>query len=296
MVYRKLVTYGEETSYGQTPDNVSEWVGGVSSFNGGVELASENIAVLNGVRRTSTVVYGLNTSPSLEFYVQSARFLKYGFGKTTNTGSSPPYTHLLEISESYELPSITLLEHRLGGSSHGYLYNGCRADKLTISWEEDGLLTASMDFTSTKVVKTTSLPEAVPDTRSYFKASSKTVEVDNVQIGYVVSGSVSLSNNHTSFPRSGDFPSRHIAGNAEAEAELELYYVDSSFYDLMTAKTKFDVRVRFSRGPQDYLEIRLDDCVCSVESELASEGELMQTVSLKPDNVSVIAVDDTPSY
>lgn len=296
MVYRKLVSYGEETTYGQTPDDVSKWIGGVASFNGGVELASEDIAVLKGVRRTSTVVHGLNASPSLEFYVQSARFLKYGFGKTTDTGSSPPYTHLLEIADGYELPSITILEHRLGAASHGFLYNGCRADKLTLSWEEDGLLQASMDFNSTKVVKTTTLPAVEPDNRSYFKASSKTVEVNNVQIGYVVSGSVTITNNHTAFPRSGDFPTRHVAGNASAEAELELYYIDSSLFDLMTSKTRFDVRIKFTRSPQDYVEIRLEDCVCSVESELAAEGELMQTVSLKPDSVSVVAVDDTPSY
>ncbi|MEM2333905.1 MAG: hypothetical protein QXD31_01195 [Candidatus Caldarchaeum sp.] len=120
MVYRKLVTYGEETAYGVTPDNVSGWIGGVTSFNGGVELVSENIPVLSRGRMFSAIVHGLDVTPSIEFYVQTARFFKYVFGKTTYTGLSPPYTHLLEVADGYELPSITLLEHRLGGQSHGY--------------------------------------------------------------------------------------------------------------------------------------------------------------------------------
>ncbi|MEM4288022.1 MAG: phage tail tube protein [Candidatus Caldarchaeum sp.] len=296
MVYRKLVTYGEETTYGVTPENVSEWIGGVTSFNGSVETVSETTPILSGGRMFSTLVHGVDVTPTVEFYIQTARFLKYAFGKVTNTGTAPPYTHLLEIAEGYELPSITFLEQRLGGRSHGYLYNGCRADKLTLSWEADSLLKASITFVSNKVSKTTSLPAITADNRPYFRTSSKTVEVDGNQIGYVVSGSVTISNNHTPFPRSGDFSSKHVAGNAECEAELELYYVDSSFMDMMLNKTKFDVKVRFSRGEQDYVELRLEDCVSSVESELAAEGELMQTVSLKPSSVSLLAVDDIASY
>ncbi|MEM2333903.1 MAG: hypothetical protein QXD31_01185 [Candidatus Caldarchaeum sp.] len=79
-------------------------------------------------------------------------------------------------------------------------------------------------------------------------------------------------------------------------SELELHYIDSSLVDLMVDKTRFDVKIRFSRGPQDYVELRLDDCVCSVESELAAERELMQTVTLKHSGVSLLAVDDIVSY
>jgi hypothetical protein len=296
MVFRRLVTYGEEDVYGEAPEDVSKWVGGVTSFNGGAELVGEKVAVLTGGRGTWTAAHGVDVSPSISFYPQTAQFLKYAFGKTTNTGASQPYTHVLEVSEGYELPSVSLLEHRLGAGGHGYLYTGCRADKLVLSWEADGLLKASMDFKALRATKTTTLPTPTPDTRDYFKASSKTVEINGVQVGYVVSGSVTVSNNHVAFPRSGDFVTRHVAGLAEAEAELELFYVDSSILELMLGKTRFDVRVRFSRGSQDYLELLLQDCVCSVEAELPAEGELMQTVSLKPAGVKITAVDDIPAY
>jgi len=296
MVFRRLVTYGEESTYGEAPGDVSRWVGGVTSFNGGVELVGEKVAVLTAGRGTWTVATGVDISPNISFYPQTAQFLKYAFGETTNTGTSPPYTHVLEISDGYELPSVSLLEHRLGGGGHGYLYTGCRADKLTLSWEADGLLKASMDFKALRATKTTTLPTPTPDRRDYFKASSKTVEINGVEVGYVVSGTVTVSNNHVSFPRSGDYVTRHVAGLAEAEAELELFYVDSSIVELMLGKTRFDVRVRFSRSSQDYLEIFLDDCVCSVEAELPAEGELVQTISLKPSGVRIEAVDDIPAY
>ncbi len=48
MVFRRLVTYGEEDVYGEAPEDVSGWVGGVTSFNGGVELVGEKVAVLTG--------------------------------------------------------------------------------------------------------------------------------------------------------------------------------------------------------------------------------------------------------
>ncbi|MEM2065559.1 MAG: phage tail tube protein [Candidatus Caldarchaeum sp.] len=296
MVFRKLVTYGEETSYGQTPADVSRWIGGVTSFSGGVEPVSEEVPTISGARVFQTLVHGLDVSPSIEFYVQNPRIIKYAFGKATNTGSSPPYTHLLEIKEDYELPSITLVEHRLGVGGHGYVYNGCRVDKLSLSWEEDSFLKASMDFKATRVAKTTTLPTPEEETKGFYSSSSKTVEINGVEIGYVVSGSVTLSNNTVAFPRQGDFHQKHVAGNAQLEAELELYYLDSSIVDLMIGKTRFDVKVRFSRGSDDYLEVRLDGCVCGVESVLEAEGDMMQTVSLKPSNMSILVVDDVEAY
>jgi hypothetical protein len=50
MVFRRLVAYGEEDVYGEAPEDVSRWVGGVTSFNGGVELVGEKVAVLTGGR------------------------------------------------------------------------------------------------------------------------------------------------------------------------------------------------------------------------------------------------------
>jgi hypothetical protein len=51
MVFRRLVTYGEEDVYGEAPEDVSKWVGGVTSFNGGVELVGELAGKISGFLR-----------------------------------------------------------------------------------------------------------------------------------------------------------------------------------------------------------------------------------------------------
>jgi hypothetical protein len=89
MVFRRLVTYGEEDVYGEAAEDVSRWVGGVTSFNGGVELVGEKVAVLTGGRGTWTAAHGVDVSPSISFYPQTAQFLKYAFGKTNKHGGIP---------------------------------------------------------------------------------------------------------------------------------------------------------------------------------------------------------------
>ncbi|MEM3670032.1 MAG: hypothetical protein QW737_05830 [Nitrososphaerota archaeon] len=64
----------------------------------------------------------------------------------------------------------------------------------------------------------------------------------------------------------------------------------------MLNKTKFDVTIKFTRSTDDYIEITLDDCYVSVDSELPAEGELMQTLSLRPSNISIVAKDDIANY
>ncbi|GBC68387.1 hypothetical protein HRbin01_00068 [archaeon HR01] len=297
MTFRRIVSYGEESVYGVPAEDLSQWIGGATKFSGGVELASEDVASLSGIRRRKTMVHGVDTSPQLEYYVQTGRFFKYGFGSVSNTGTSPPYIHTLRISDGYELPSITLLEHRISGAGgHGYLYTGCRVESITVSWEEDGLLTSSVELLAQRPIKTTSLPSVEPDTRDYFRSSSKTVTINGVENSYVLEGSISLTNNHVRLPRVGDYQGRPIADVADITAELTLYYLDSSIYELMLNKTLFDVVVRFQRSASDYIEFRLFDCYASVDSELAAEGELMQTLTLKPSDLEVEISDDIPAY
>ena len=296
MVFGRLVSFGEEISYGVAPDDLSRWIGGVVRFDGGSELVTEEVAILSGDRLKSYAVHGFDSKPSMEYYVQTAQFFKYALGSVTDSGTAPPYTHTIDISDSYDLPSISLLEHRIGSPSHGYLYTGAKVESLEISWDEDGLLKASIDFMASKPSKVTTLPVVTPDTRDYFKASQKTVTINGVSNEYVVSGSIGITNNHIRFPRKGDDAGKPIANKVDLEASLTLYYVDSSIVDLMLNKTKFDVTVRFERSVDDYIEFRLLGCYASVESELPADEELMQTLNLKPESLQIFASDDIPAY
>ncbi len=296
MVFRRIVSYGEETTYGVPAADLSRWIGGATKFNGGVEQVGESITSLSGSRRKIPVVHGIDTKPQLEYYIQTGRFLKYGFGNVVNTGTSPPYIHTLEISNGYELPSITLLEHRIGPSTHGYLYTGCRVESMTISWDDDGLLTSTVEFIGQKPQKTTSLPSIEPDSRDYFKSSNKTITINGVNNNYVTAGSITLTNNLIKLPRVGDYIGGPIADAVDISAELTLYYMDSTIYELMLNKSTFDVNIKFQRGSDDYIEFKLLGCRASVESELPAEGELMQTLTLTPSDLKVTIADDIEEY
>ena len=301
MSFRRLVTYGEETDYGVAPSDVSQWIGLVQTFNGRVEQAGDEIAALDAERLKRPVVWGIDVSPTLEYYVQNAKFLKYAFGKVTTQQPDPTnlpdvYEHTLEISPDYVLPSITLLEHRIGNPVHGFQYLGCKVESLELSWDEDGFLSASMEFIAQKAEKVTSLPSVTTDDTEPFKASQKTVTINGAENKYVTSGRVSITNNHVKYPRSGDWIQGAIADRVDLEASLDVFYVDSSLLELMLNKTPFDVSIKFARSENDYIEIQLLQCYVSVEAELPAEGELMQTLNLRPSNVKIVARDNISSY
>jgi len=158
------------------------------------------------------------------------------------------------------------------------------------------LLKASVELLASNVDKVNTLPAVTPDPRDYFKASQKTVTINGVVNEYAVSGRISVVNNHVRFPRKPNSAGKPVAGNVELEASLTLYYVDPTIVELMLGKTPFDVTVRFDRGVDDYIEFRLYGCLASVEAGLPAEGELMQTLSLKPSSMQISVSDDIPAY
>jgi len=296
MSFKRLVSHGEETTYGQVPTDVSKWIGLVQTFSGGVEHAGDTISALDSSRLKRPVVFGIDVAPSFEYYVQTGQFLKYALGKVTNIGTSPPYTHTIEISDDYVLPSVTLVEHRVGTPIHGFRYLGCRVESLELSFDEDGFLTASVEMIAKKVDKITTLPNVTPLTTEPFKASQKTVTINGVDNPYVVSGNISITNNHVKYPRSGDYIGGTVADRVDLEASLDLFYVDSSIVELMLNKTAFDVVIKFQRAADDYIQITLDDCYASVEAELPTEGELMQTLNLTPSKITIEVKDSIATY
>ncbi len=295
MSFKRLVSFGEETTYGTPPSDVSKWIGLIQTFSGGVEYAGETISALDTTRLKRPVVYGIDVSPSMEYLVQTGQFLKYAFGKVTDSGTGP-YIHAIEISDDYVLPSVTLVEHRVGTPVHGFRYTGCRVESLELSFDEDGFLTASIEFIGRQAEKITTLPNVTPLTTEPFKASQKTVTINGVENPYVVSGSISITNNHVKYPRSGDWVGGSVADRVDLEASIDVFYLDSNLFELMLNKTAFDVVIKFARGADDYVQITLDDCYASVESELPAEGELMQTLNLTPKNIIIEAKDNIATY
>lgn len=296
-MFRRLITYGEESSYGVPASNPNRLLGWVTGFSGGVELAYETVGVMDGSRKKRTIVYGVDVSPSITFLPTGGQFFKYALGSVTDSGTSPPYTHEITITPSHRLPSTTIVEHRIGEATHGFRYVGCVVESLEASWERDGPLECSVDLASLRVEQVGSLPEPAGEAESPYRAEMATVTINGTQYGYATSGSISITNNHTPLPRGADgFTTGHIANTTDIEATITLHYMDPSLVNLMLNRQKFDVTAKFTRGASDTLEFQLLGCVASVEAPLSAEEEPIQELSLRAENLRIVAVDSTPAY
>ncbi len=295
-MFRRLVTFGEESSYGvpaTSPDRVFGWV---TEFSGGVRLASDSIGVLDGSRLKRTIVYGLDLSPSISFLPTSGAPFKYALGSVTNTGAEPPYTHEIRISQEHRLPSITILEHRLGGESHGFRYVGCVVEGVEASWEQDGPLECSFDFRARSVEQVSSLPTPSEQPGEPFKAETVNVIINGQGYSYATGGSLSLTNNHIPLPRDSEgFIPGQIAGTTDIEATISLHYMDPSIIALMLGRDTFDATIKFTRGANDSLEFKLLRCVAEVEFPLSSD-ELSQELRLRAEELQIVAVDSRQNY
>lgn len=296
-MFRRLVTFGEESTYGvpaTSPDRLFGWV---TEFSGGVKTVSDPMGILDGSRLKRTIVYGLDVAPSISFLPTSGAPFKYALGSVADTGAEPPYTHRITISQGYRLPSITILEHRLGASSHGFRYVGCVVESLEASWEADGPLECSLEFVGQRVEQVGSLPSPAEDAGDPFRAEMVNVNIDGQEYGYATGGSLSLTNNHTPLPRGPDgFTPGHIANSTDIEATLSLHYMDPSIISLMLNRESFDVTIRFTRGANDRVEFKLLRCVAEVDAPLGAEEELVQELRLRAEDLEIVAMDSRPTY
>ncbi|MCS7145339.1 MAG: phage tail tube protein [Aigarchaeota archaeon] len=296
-MFRRLVTFGEESSYGTPSSNPNRLFGWVTEFSGGARLASEMVGVMDGSRSKRAVVYGVDAAPSISFLPTAGAFLKYALGSVTNSGTAPPYTHEITVTPSHRLPSITVVEHRVGSGSHGFRYVGCLVERLEVSWERDGPLECSVELVSQRVEAVSSLPEPGEDAGTPYRAEMAAVIIDGVERGYATGGGISISNNHTPLPRNPDgFVSGHIANSTDIEATISLHYMDPTIVNLMLDKKKFDVTVKFVRGPSDRIEFQLLRCIADVEAPLSAEEGPTQELSLRAEDIKIVAVDSIPSY
>lgn len=106
--------------------------------------------------------------------------LKMIFGTPTTTGSSSPYTHTFKISTS--TPSF-LLEKGYTDNSLYYLYNGCKANGLTIKVGKDNQLIYSVPIIGALETSGTSPYDATPT-----DISKPTVELNVGDISAITEG------------------------------------------------------------------------------------------------------------
>ena len=293
-IIRKLY-YGEEESYGE-PASVTDYLGIVRTWNAGGELIHHDVRI--GGRETyNRIPIGLNFSPTIEFLPISGKFLKYVFGKVTDSGSSPPYDHLIEVGN--DLKSITVEAVRIGDTKIAERAVGVLVDSAEISIEADGLATVSLECRakSVSIISPYTEPSIDFPSRLPYRFNDMKLYVDGVEYASIVSASISFNNNLEEMSRRGDYISGFKLTKAEYEAELKLFFEDTTLLEKFLSKESSNVELILSHQANDYIKFNLNNCLVEAEAELPFEAEvLMQTIHLYPKKITVEVRDNIESY
>jgi len=291
---RKLY-YGEEEEYGE-PASMLDVLGIARRWNSGGELVYQDVRV--GERENyDRIPIGLNFSPTIEFLPISGKFLKYVFGKVVSSGSSSPYTHLIEFGNS--LKSITVEAARIGETSIAERATGVLVDSADISIEYDGLVTVSLECRakSVSIVSPYTDPAISLPNKKPYRFNDMKLYIEGVEYASIVSASLSISNNLEEMPRVGDHVSGFKLTKAECEGELDLIFEDAILLDKFLSRSIVDIELRLTRSSDDYIHFNLQDCLIEAEAEVPFEAEvLMQTIRLYPKKINVEVKDDIEEY
>jgi len=287
--------YGEEENYGE-PASVSDVLGIVRRWSSRGELIHQDVRI--GGRETySRIPIGLNFSPTIEFLPISGKFLKYIFGSVSNSGSSPPYIHIIEFGNN--LKSITVDAVRISDTVVAERAVGVLVDSADISIEADGLVTASLECRakSVSIVSPYTDPSIVLPEKKPYRFNDMKLYINGVEYASIVSASISINNNLEEMPRRGDYISGFKLTKVEYESELELIFDNTTLLEKFLLKDTANIELRLTRSQDDYISFNLQDCLLEAEAELPFEAEvLMQTVRLYPRRITVEVKDDIERY
>ncbi|MEM2003161.1 MAG: phage tail tube protein [Nitrososphaerota archaeon] len=293
--FKRRLYYGIETTYGQAASMEKALL--AQSWDLGAEYVEEDIYA--GSRTYSDrLVLGLNFSPSMEIIPLTGEFMKLIFGKVTNSGTAPPYTHTLEPDPN-TLPSFTVEAARLGATNMAERAVGCLVESAEFSFENDGFFSVSLDCRakSASLVTGYTDPNISLPNKSPFLASSRTVTIGTTTYGEVISGSITFENELVELPREGDYVVGFAVGKASISGELEIAFKDSSLMADFLSKNRKDVVIKLSRATNDYIQFTLGNCYVEWSGELPFEdSELTQTVTLYPKTITVEVKDDIAAY
>jgi hypothetical protein len=288
---RKLY-WGKEATYG-TPAAMSATLGIPQNFDSGVELVEEEIYA-GGREYYDHLYIGRNVNPSADFYMVDGRFLPFLLGSVSNSGTAPPYTHVITLGTT--LPSMTLEAVR---GSVAERIVGALVSDWEIKAEADGIVEVSLDFSAKDIsfITTYSDPNIPLPTTRPFKFTDMAVTWDNTTLGKVTSCSISGSNNLEPLPRQGEVIPGYAILTAEYSAELELIWESYDLaLDFLNASKK-DLVVKFIRATGDEIEFALNNCLLEWASEIDYTGDVMtQKISLKPKTIQITGKDSIEAW
>ncbi|PZX04486.1 phage tail tube protein [Celeribacter halophilus] len=188
-----------ETIYGTPPASGSFWK---------IPFASNNLGSEQPLLESELLGYGRDPLPPVKDAITTdgdlsvpidARFLgiwlKALFGDPTTTGASAPYTHAFQ-SGNWDLPSLSI-ETGMPDVPYYAMVSGVRANSINWTMQRSGLVTATVNcIAQGEETDTSSAAGTLEEmTLSRFGSFNGSITRDGTQLGNVVSGQITYTNN-----------------------------------------------------------------------------------------------------
>lgn len=251
---RAQMALGFESVYGTPPAAGSFWRIPFAQSTLGSEQPLLNSELLGYGRDPLTPVRDAISADGDVTIPIDTRFLgiwlKALFGEPTTTGTAAPYTHAFETG-GWTLPSMAIEVGNPDVPSFR-MYRGVKANSITWQMQRSGLVTAQISCIaqgeSAAAATTAGALEDMTLTR--FGSFNGSIQRNGVQLGNVVSGSVTYSNNldRVETIRSDGLIDGADAGMAELSGEIVVRFADTVLLDLATNGTASELRFAYELG------------------------------------------------
>lgn len=285
-----FVQIGKETTYGQKPAQVNEWIGIVQNFK---PEENNNLQKQYGLGSRNYIQARIGSKTfggSIEFLVQNFKMFEYALGSVTY-GNTPDgnnmYTHT--ISEANDLPSFTVQAGVLGSPNFVRDFVGCKVDKLKLTAEKENPLTCEIEFVAKDCQDGTTGTPPVADTSSYFSFYEGTVKLNGVQMDTVEQFVLEISNGlEHLFALGSQTITRLQEGNREYTLSLDIIFENNSQYLLWKNGTEFDAELKFVAPDGRELQITCTGVKYdSNQIEHSAEDYIVQSLEGAPRSVAI---------
>lgn len=285
-----FVQIGKETSFGQKPAQVNQWIGIVQNFKPEEKNNLQKQYGLGSRNYIQSKLGAKNFGGSVEFLVQNFKMFEYALGSVTY-GSTPDgnglYTHT--ISEANDLPTFTLEAGVLGSPNFVRDFVGCKVDTLTLTAEKENPLNCEVEFVAKDVIDGTDATPPVADTSSYFIFYEGQVKINGVQQDLVEQFELEIANNLEALYALGSQTAVRIQeGSREYTLSVDLIFETNEQYLLWKNGTEFDAELHFVAPDGRELIITCTGCKYDTyELEHSSDDYMVQSLEASPRSVSI---------
>ena len=292
------LSYGREAVYNIRAANTSRWFGIVAGsslpdpeidFNQMWAIGGDRDAFMN-IERKHTMA-GI----TIPIILQSGLILPFAFGKVTTTGTTAPFTHVIEGASN--IPSMTI-EANYPDANFVRYFTGCKVNSMKLSCSEGEELMCEIGLLASNVEKaTTTIHTITPQKISPYMFHQCGLNFWGVSIGKATSFEYSMDNalksqwylNNTGSKTVGDI----IEATRTHTISLSVVIDNAIYWDHLLAGGTFNGSAIFTRGVGDSIEMTFIDCVLKTAPHNIPDdrAEISVTLDILPRKVSITVID-----